>query len=136
LEKFHQDIRRRKNLMARLAGIVTIFLMMLMVQFSFAQKGYLGLGLGGNLAIVVGRYGDVAGTGYGGTASVLYRVSREAGLNGYVGYISHSKKEETYIDKGTGNETQFKIEYQYKEIQVMLGANYIIGRRGPQPYVG
>jgi len=122
--------------MKRLAGIITLFLMILIVQSVFAQRGYLGLGLGGNLAIVVGDYGDVAGTGYGGTGSILYRVSREAGLNAYSGYISHSKKEESYIDQGTGNETQFKREYQYKEIPAMFGANYIFGRRGPQPYLG
>ncbi len=98
-----------KKILAVLVAVV------LFVGFSNAQtKMYLGVG--GEIALPMGDFGDYADMGFGGTAT--FEMSFMPKLNGYakVGYLMWGGKE---YSAGT-----YKITTDYSAIPILVGAKY------------
>lgn len=96
--------------------LLVVFAIILVSSLSTAQEGQMRLG--GNLELVLpsGTFGDVAGTGFGGSANFLYTVNQEIAVTGSVGYIMWGEK--TY-DVGYG-----EVKSSYSAIPILVGGRY------------
>ncbi len=74
------------------------------------------LGVGGELLLPSGNFGDVAGTGFGGTANFLYQINNQISISAIAGYMTWGGKS---IDIGLG-----KWEYSYSAIPILAGGRY------------
>ncbi len=97
--------------------ITVTFILILISSFAFAQEGKMTLGVGAELALPSGDFGDFAGTGFGGTANFLYHMNEQMAISGTVGYISWGGKS---LDLGFLG----KYEYSYSAIPVLAGGRY------------
>lgn len=102
-----------------------------MFQAASAQKGAMFLGIGANGVLPVGKYGEVADAGFGGTVMFMYMVQKSVALTAHSGYFYFPQK----IEKIVG--TSFQNEYDNSAIPVMLGVEYLFGKvNSPRPYIG
>lgn len=91
--------------------LVTIVALFLFVGISQAQnKMYLNIG--GNVALPMGNFGDVAGTGFGGTVQFEMQFTPQLYGTATAGYITWGGK-----DFGT-------FSYSYSAIPILVGAKY------------
>lgn len=86
--------------------------------FNFANAQQMALGVGANVFMPMGTFGDVVGTGFGGNAKFEYKLQPGLHLTGAVGYLTFSEKEE-----GFG--------WQYSVIPVLAGAKYYFSKTMP-----
>lgn len=91
--------------------LVTIVALFLFVGFSQAQNKMYG-NVGVNVALPMGNFGDVAGTGIGGTAQFEMQFMPQLLGTASAGYIKWGGK-----DFGT-------FSYSYSAVPVMVGAKY------------
>lgn len=90
-----------------------LFASLLMFSLANAQ-GKMAVGVGGNVALPMGTFGDIAKMGFGGGANFEYEVS--PGLN-----ATASAQYLMFGVKSTG-------EGSYKVIPILAGAKYSFGR--------
>ncbi len=98
--------------------VVTIFA----AGFGFAQpKNHIGIGL--NLSLPMGTFGDNAGIGIGGTVS--YEMGFTPNITGIVsaGYIKYGGKDITT--------PYYTLSYGYSDIPIMVGAKYYFTPKNP-----
>lgn len=95
--------------------LTVIFSIILLAGLNIAQSK-MALGLGVNVALPMGNFGDFAGTGFGGTA--VFEMEFAPQLNGSVtaGYITWGGKD---VNTGFGN-----YSYSYSAIPILIGAKY------------
>lgn len=98
-------------------SLSVFFILTIISTFAFAQEGKMTLGFGGELSLPSGDFGDVAGTGFGGTANFLYHVSDQLAISGTAGYIMWGGKS---LDLGFWG----KWEYSYSAIPILAGGRY------------
>ncbi len=91
--------------------LVTIVALFLFVGISQAQKKMYG-NIGVNVALPMGNFGDVAGTGFGGTAQFEMEFMPQLYGTATAGYIKWGGK-----DFGT-------FSYSYSAVPVLVGAKY------------
>ncbi len=96
--------------------VPVLMLVLLMTGIGLAQEGQMKLGVGLELVLPSGSFGDVAGTGFGGTANFLYQLNNQISLSGTAGYISWGGKS---FETGLG-----KYEYSYSAIPILVGGRY------------
>jgi hypothetical protein len=96
--------------------VPVLMLVLLMTGIGLAQEGQMKLGVGVELLLPSGNFGDIAGTGIGGTANFLYQLNNQISLSGTAGYISWGGKS---FDVGFG-----KYEYAYSAIPILVGGRY------------
>lgn len=95
--------------------LVTIVALFLFVGISQAQnKMYLNIG--GNVALPMGNFGDVAGTGFGGTAQFEMQFTPQLLGTATAGYIAWGGKDVTTFGG--------KYSYTYSAIPILVGAKY------------
>jgi len=95
--------------------LVTIVALFLFVGISQAQnKMYLNIG--GNVALPMGNFGDVAGTGFGGTAQFEMQFTPQLLGTATAGYITWGGKD--FSTLGT------KYSYTYSAIPILVGVKY------------
>jgi hypothetical protein len=92
--------------------VPVLVLVLLMTGIGVAQEGQMKLGAGLELALPIGTFGDVAGTGIGGTANFLYELNSQISLSGTAGYISWGGK-----DFGV-------FKYSYSAVPILVGGRY------------
>ncbi|MBI5021101.1 MAG: outer membrane beta-barrel protein [Ignavibacteriales bacterium] len=93
--------------------LVSVLMLILVVTgIGFAQEGQMKAGVGLELALPMGTFGDFAGTGIGGTANFLYQLNNQISLSGTAGYISWGGK-----DFGV-------FSYSYSAIPILVGGRY------------
>lgn len=88
-----------------------LFAALLFTGFANAQNG-MALGVGVNVALPMGTFGDVAGTGIGGTAMFEMDFTPQLTGTATAGYISWGGK-----DFG-------QFSYNYSAIPILVGAKY------------
>jgi hypothetical protein len=91
--------------------LVTIIALFVIVGISQAQNK-MNLNIGANVALPMGNFGDVAGTGFGGTAQFEMQFMPQLYGTASAGYITWGGK-----DFGT-------FSYSYSAIPIMVGAKY------------
>jgi hypothetical protein len=91
--------------------LVTIVALFLFVGISQAQNK-MNLNVGLNVALPMGSFGDVAGTGFGGTAQFEMQFTPQLYGTATAGYI-------TWGGKDFGN-----FSYSYHAIPILVGAKY------------
>lgn len=91
--------------------LVTIVALFVIVGISQAQNK-MCLNIGANVALPMGNFGDVAGTGFGGTAQFEMQFMPQLYGTASAGYITWGGK-----DFGT-------FSYSYSAIPIMVGAKY------------
>ncbi|MBI4811305.1 MAG: outer membrane beta-barrel protein [Ignavibacteriales bacterium] len=97
--------------------LLLVFLLFLLASsLSFSQDGKMKLGVGGEILLPSGDFGDIAGTGFGGTANFLYLVNDQIAISGTAGYITWGSKS---FDMGLG-----EWEYSYSAIPILAGGRY------------
>lgn len=97
--------------------LVTIIALFLFVGISQAQNKMF-LSIGGNVALPMGNFGDVAGTGFGGSAQFEMQFSPQLLGTASAGYISWGGK-----DFGV-------FSYTYSAIPILVGAKYYFAPTG------
>lgn len=90
---------------------VTIVALFLFVGMTQAQNK-MNLNIGANVALPMGNFGDVAGTGFGGTVQFEMQFMPQLYGTASAGYITWGGK-----DFGT-------FSYSYSAVPVMVGAKY------------
>ncbi|MCF8241798.1 MAG: hypothetical protein K9J16_10460 [Melioribacteraceae bacterium] len=98
---------------------VTVLGLFLFVGFANAQS----LGVGAELSLPMGTFGDQAGMGFGG--SVRGELELSDNMNGMltVGYLTYGGKE---VDFGGG----LKDDWSWSAITILAGAKYYLGSAG------
>ncbi|MBI5475924.1 MAG: outer membrane beta-barrel protein [Ignavibacteriales bacterium] len=96
--------------------VPVLMLVLLVAGISFGQEGQMRLGAGLELVLPSGTFGDVAGTGFGGTANFLYTVNPQITITGTAGYIMWGEKS---FDLGFG-----EWKYSYSAIPILAGGRY------------
>ncbi|MBA4311265.1 MAG: hypothetical protein C0417_01405 [Chlorobiaceae bacterium] len=96
--------------------VPVLMLVLLMTGIGLAQEGQMKLGVGVELLLPSGDFGDYAGTGIGGTANFLYQLNNQISLSGTAGYISWGGKS---FDVGLGT-----WDYSYSAIPILVGGRY------------
>ncbi len=95
--------------------LLVLITVLCVVGFTSAQKKmYAGVGL--NIALPMGTFGDVAGTGFGGTGTFEMEFTPQLLGTGTVGYIAWGGKD---FNTGFGN-----WSYTYSAIPILVGAKY------------
>lgn len=92
-------------------------LFVVLFAFTFANaQSKMAVGVGGNLALPMGTFGDVAGMGFGGGASFQYSFSENIVSTATVTYLMFGEKDLSGIGK-----------YSYSIIPIHVGAKYYFG---------
>lgn len=71
---------------------MTIAAVISLTAMSYAQKGAIKLGIGAEVGLPMGDFGDAAKTGFGGSVKGFYGVSDAGDITLSVGYLSFSSK--------------------------------------------
>ncbi len=101
--------------MKKLLSFAVIVLLSFAMSNTFGQgKNYLGIGA--NLALPMGTFGDVAGVGIGGTASFEMEFTPNITGIATAGYLSFGGKDFTG--------PYYSYSYGYSDIPIMAGAKY------------
>ena len=103
-----------------------IALLIVLSSLAFAQEGKMTLGLGAEVALPSGTFGDVAGTGFGGTVNFLYDINDQIAISGTAGYLTWGKK-----SVGAG---AFSFEWTYSAIPILAGGRYYFTKCGEGLY--
>jgi hypothetical protein len=99
-----------------------IALLIVISSLAFAQEGKMTLGLGAEVALPSGTFGDVAGTGFGGTVNFLYDINDQIAISGTAGYLTWGKK-------SVGS-----FEWTYSAIPILAGGRYYFTKCGEGLY--
>ena len=86
--------------------------------FNFANAQQMALGVGGNVFLPMGSFGDVVSMGFGGNAKFEYKLQQGLHLTGAVGYLTFSPKDDI-------------IGWTYSVIPVLAGAKYYFSKGMP-----
>ncbi|MCX7611480.1 MAG: outer membrane beta-barrel protein [Ignavibacterium sp.] len=92
-----------------------LFIVLFALTFAHAQSK-MAVGVGGNLALPMGSFGDVAGMGFGGGATFEYSFSENIVSTATVTYLMFGEKDLSGIGK-----------YSYSIIPIHVGAKYFFG---------
>ncbi|HBC45606.1 MAG TPA: hypothetical protein DEO84_02055 [candidate division Zixibacteria bacterium] len=107
---------------------VTVFLAVLIAlafcTMAKAEVGSKGIGGALEIALPMGNFGDVAGTGFGVTANFQYGWKPNIDLMGQLGYIKW------------GGKTAVGYDYSYHAIPIQVGAKYYFKQETNRFYVG
>lgn len=109
--------------MKKLLSLVVIILLSFAMTNTFAQgKNYLGIGA--NVALPMGTFGDIAGTGFGGSAS--FEMGFTPNITGIVtaGYLKFGGQDFGYFS------------YDYDAIPIMAGIKYYFAPATPFYAIG
>jgi len=91
---------------------LTLLLMFLVIAGFTNAQSKIKLSVGANVALPMGSFGDIAGTGFGGTVTGEYPINNQIVGTATVGYISWGTK-----DFGGS-------EWSFSAIPVLAGAKY------------
>lgn len=80
--------------------VLTAFLFVLGVGFSFAQKGNISVNLGAEVALPLGNLSNASSFGIGGTAKGLYGLNDDSDITLTAGYIAFPTKEGSEVKIG------------------------------------
>jgi hypothetical protein len=103
-----------------------IALLIVISSLAFAQEGKMTLGLGAEIVLPSGTFGDVAGTGFGGTVNFLYDINDQIAISGTAGYLTWGKK--------SVGVAPYSFEYTYSAIPILAGARYYFTKCGEGLY--
>jgi len=90
----------------------------ILFAFNFANAQQMSVGIGANLFLPTGSFGDAVGTGIGGNVKFEYKLQPGINLTGAIGYLTFSAKE---ADFG----------WEYSVIPVLVGAKYFFAKGTP-----
>lgn len=65
------------------------------------QKGFHTVGVGAELALPMGDFGEAFGIGFGATGKAFYGISENGNITGTVGYLHFGMKEESEFISGS-----------------------------------
>lgn len=90
---------------------------------SYSQPGKISFGIGADVGLPMGTFGDTQGIGIGGSAKVYYALNEMATLTGTAGYMTFSGKD---ITVGTVTVTAGK----WSMVPVTVGGRYYFSPAG------
>lgn len=92
--------------------IITALVLSLSLTLSInAQEGFHKVGIGAEIALPMGDFGDGFSTGFGATAKVFYGISAKADITATVGYLHFGMKGNEYI---SGHVGMIPIQFGYR----------------------
>lgn len=78
----------------------------LVVLFVFAaanaQEGFHKIGVGAEVALPMGNFGDGFSTGFGATGKVFYGISEDGDITGTIGYLHFGMKSSDFVSGHVG----------------------------------
>lgn len=101
-----------KNNFKKMKKIITA--LVLSVAFTSiinAQEGFHKVGVGAEVALPMGNFGDGFSTGFGATGKVFYGISEEADITATVGYLHFGMKGNNYV---SGHVGMVPIQFGYR----------------------
>jgi hypothetical protein len=98
---------------------VVLVAIVLVASFASSQtvwgQGKMSVGVGGILALPMGTFGDIAGTGIGGSGTFQYGLSDELLLTAQIGYVAYAEKE-------VGS-----FKWKFSQMPILAGVKYSLG---------
>ncbi|WP_158964061.1 outer membrane beta-barrel protein [Myroides fluvii] len=91
--------------------IYTLMIAVLLFNTVQAQEGFRKLGIGAELALPMGTFGDVYATGFGASAKVFYGLNADADLTATLGYIHFGVKSDTFV---SGHVGMIPLQFGYR----------------------
>ncbi len=79
--------------------------------FSNAQEGFHKVGVGAEVAMPMGDFGDGFSAGFGATGKVFYGISDNADITGTLGYLHFGMKETQYL---SGHISMIPLQFGYR----------------------
>lgn len=106
--------------MKRIMPLLFALAFLAMTMPAFAQIK--GIGVSGGLSLPTGGFGNVAGTGFGGSVRMFYEYEdlENILLTGTVGYYRFANKDFQFLGQTT-------VGYKWTLIPLMSGARYYLG---------
>lgn len=101
-----------------------LFILFILLTFAVSTNAQVGkMTVGGNLilALPMGDFGDLASTGFGGTATFTYRVIPNLDLTGTLGYLSFGYDSD-------------QIDGSFSTIPFLVGGRYYFPTGTVRPY--
>ncbi len=102
--------------------IAAILALFLLAGISNAQVGKMAVEPNVTLALPLGTFADANSTGFGGTATFMYRVIPQMDLTGTIGYLRWGYKGE--------------FSGSFSSIPFLVGARYYFSKGNITPYAG
>lgn len=95
-------------------GLLVLSALLLFSYFSFAQKGEIKVGLGVDVALPLGDFGEYSKIGFGGTAKGHYGISEEGEITFTTGYLTFGSKESNEFMSAKTSMIPFMPGYRHK----------------------
>ncbi len=76
-----------------------------------AQEGFHAIGVGAEVALPMGDFGDASSIGFGVTGKVFYGLNDDADITGTLGYLHFGLKDSQYV---SGNISMIPIMFGYR----------------------
>ncbi|MEO8400141.1 MAG: hypothetical protein ABI550_10090, partial [Ignavibacteriaceae bacterium] len=92
--------------------LVVLFAVLLFGSISYSQTPPMSIGVGANLALPIGNFSDVAGTGFGVTGTFEMKFLPNFTGTGTIGYIKWGGKDFP------------NFSYSYSGIPILVGGKY------------
>jgi hypothetical protein len=87
----------------------------LVVLFAFAtvnaQEGFHKIGVGAEVALPMGNFGDGFSTGFGATGKVFYGISEDGDITGTIGYLHFGMKSSDFV---SGHVGMIPLQFGYR----------------------
>lgn len=116
--------------MKKLLVAVMMLAMVALTISGASAQGKISFGVGADVALPIGSFGDTQNIGIGGTAKVYYPVNNMLSLTGTAGYMTFGGKEITSIGG-----TKIKAG-SWNMVPVVVGGRYYFGPEGGTRFYG
>lgn len=81
--------------------IIYILTLALMSHIGYAQQGFHKVGVGAEIGLPLGDFGDAYGIGFGATAKGFYGITEQGDITGTLGYLHFGIKESNEYMSGS-----------------------------------
>jgi hypothetical protein len=105
--------------------IAYVLVLALVSSVSYAQQGFHKVGVGAEVALPLGDFGEGFGIGFGGTGKAFYGISEQADITGTLGYLHFGMKDESEFMSGS-----------MSMIPIMFGYRHDFGGLYGEPQIG
>lgn len=89
------------------------------------EKGFHGIGVGAEVALPLGNFGEAYGIGFGATGKAFYGITEKGDITGTLGYLHFGMKEESELMSGSMG-----------MIPIMFGYRHDFGGLYGEPQIG
>lgn len=94
-------------------SIFYVFVLTLFSSMTFAQTGFHKYGVGAEVGLPMGNFGNAYGIGFGATGKVFYGLNDKSDITGTLGYMRFGMKKDNDMISGSMGMIPIVLGYRY-----------------------